>query len=46
MKHRDDRRGFRFVYEIDGIWKLVKQSASHFFFYNWKPKRRLRDVFE
>ena len=44
MKHRDDRNGFRFVYEINGVGELVKQSAAHIFSDEWKPKRVVGDV--
>jgi hypothetical protein len=44
MKHRDDCSGFRVVYEINGIWKLVKQGAAHIFIDDWKPKRVISDV--
>ena len=46
MKDCDDRDGFRIVYEIDRVGKLVKQRTTRVFFNNRKHQRAVRDVFE
>ena len=46
MQHGDDRDRFRFIYEIDGIGKLIKQRAAHVFFNDRKPKRIIVYVLE
>lgn len=33
--------GFRFVYEINGVWEFVKQSAAHIFIDDRKAKRTI-----
>ncbi|MDX6304179.1 MAG: hypothetical protein QOI77_1148 [Blastocatellia bacterium] len=44
VKHGDDRGAFRFAYEIDGVWKLVKQTAAYVFIDNRKSKRTIGDA--
>jgi hypothetical protein len=46
MEQCDDRDAIRLVYEVDGIRKLMKQSAAHVFFDNRKVNRIIRNVFE